>query len=334
MFSTLIEIRSESRSSPRGSMPRARSRSTAADAAGQQPPQLVVVERGETADRLDAGCEQPLLRLRADAGEPAHVEAGEERRLLPGNHDDEAARLARVASDLRDDLARRDSERAREARTGAHRRLHGLGDDARLEEVARDLAEVEVSLVDPGLLDGRDDPAHRRPDVPRVLAVERVARPDEDRVRAAADRLGRAHRRMDPEPPRDVVRGRDDAAPLRVAADDERLLAQLGVLELLDGRVERVEIEVRDDAGNRHANKRTDRGRRYREPPPRRAGSATARSTRRRCGSASGKSAAGSRARPFEPGPAKPCRREDRRHRAQELAPARRELRIGRGARK
>ena len=67
---------------------------------------------------------------------------------------------------------------------------------------------------------------------------------------------------MDAEPPGDVVRRRDDAAPLRVAADDERLLAQLGILELLDGRVERVEVEVRDDAGDGHANKRTDRRRR------------------------------------------------------------------------
>ena len=104
----------------------------------------------------------------------------------------------------------------------------------------------------------RDDPAHGRPHVPRVLAVERVARPHEHRVRAAADRLGGAHRRVDAEPPGDVVRGRDDAAPVRVAADDQRLRAQLGVLELLDGGVERVEVEVRDDAGNGHANKRTD----------------------------------------------------------------------------
>ena len=33
---------------------------------------------------------------------------------------------------------------------------------------------------------------------------------------------------MDPEAARDVVRGRDDAAAVRVAADDERHAAQLG----------------------------------------------------------------------------------------------------------
>ena len=70
-------------------------------------------------------------------------------------------------------------------------------------------------------------------------------------MRAAAQRLGAAHRGVDAEAARDVVRGRDDAAPARVAADDERLRAELRVLELLDGRVERVEVEVRDDHTNK-----------------------------------------------------------------------------------
>ena len=40
-------------------------------------------------------------------------------------------------------------------------RLHRLGELARGEEVGGDLAEVEVALVDPGLLDGRHDLARR-----------------------------------------------------------------------------------------------------------------------------------------------------------------------------
>ena len=39
---------------------------------------------------------------------------------------------------------------------------------------------------------------------------------------AAAERFGARHRRADPEAARDVVRRRDDAPPVRVAADDER----------------------------------------------------------------------------------------------------------------
>ena len=182
---------------------------------------------------------------------------------MAGHDDRQPAGLARVAADLRHDLARRDAERAGEARAGPHRGLHRLGDDARLEEVARDLSDVEVALVDARLLDGRHDPANGRPHVSRVLAVEAVTRPDEDRLRAAADRLGGAHRGMDAELPRGVVRGRDDAAAVRVAADDERLSPQLRVLQLLDRGEERVEIEVRDDGpGTATANKRTYRRRR------------------------------------------------------------------------
>jgi hypothetical protein len=52
---------------------------------------------------------------------------------------------------------------------------------------------------------------------------------------------------VDAVPAGDVVRGRDDAAAVRVAADDERPPAQLRRFELLDGREERVEVEMRDD---------------------------------------------------------------------------------------
>ena len=67
-------------------------------------------------------------------------------------------------------------------------------------------------------------------------------------MRAAAARLGGAHRRVDAEAAGDVVRRRDDAASLRVAADDERLRAQLRLLELLDRGEEGVEVEVGEDA--------------------------------------------------------------------------------------
>src|SRR5689334_19308206 len=52
---------------------------------------------------------------------------------------------------------------------------------------------------------------------------------------------------MNAEAPGDVVRGRDDSAAARIAADDERLRSELWVLELLNGGVERIEVEVRND---------------------------------------------------------------------------------------
>ena len=66
-------------------------------------------------------------------------------------------------------------------------------------------------------------------------------------MRAAPERFRAAHRRVDPERARDVVRGRDHAAAVGVAAHDERAGPERGVLELLDRGEERVEVEVRED---------------------------------------------------------------------------------------
>jgi hypothetical protein len=49
------------------------------------------------------------------------------------------------------------------------------------------------------------------------------------------------------EPARRVVRRRHHPPAARVSADHEGLVAKLRVLELLDRREERVEVEVRDD---------------------------------------------------------------------------------------
>ena len=66
-------------------------------------------------------------------------------------------------------------------------------------------------------------------------------------MRAAPQRLGAAHRGMDPVLPRGVVRRRHDAAPAGVSAHHEGLVAELRMLELLDRGEERIEIEMRDD---------------------------------------------------------------------------------------
>ena len=66
---------------------------------------------------------------------------------------------------------------------------------------------------------------------------------------AAAKRLGARHRRADPEAARLVVRRRDDSAAMRIAADDQRHLLQIRLLQLLDGGEERIQVEVRDDHG-------------------------------------------------------------------------------------
>ena len=88
-----------------------------------------------------------------------------------------------------------------------------------------------------------------------------MPRPDEHGVRAPAQRLGAAHGRPDAELTGGVVRGRDDPTAARIAADDERPRAQLGLLELLDRREEGVEVEMRDDHASAAGERRDLAGR-------------------------------------------------------------------------
>ena len=245
--SLLTETRSTECSRPRGSMPRARSWSMR--------PALPGKRRRSSSPSSAASCpivSRPARRsLSSDLGPTPgslpHVERREERSLAPGRHDGQPGRLAPVARHLGYDLARRDAERGRQARRAADGGLHRLRDPARREKVGRHLADVEIALVQAGALDRRDDVADGIPHGARVLAVDRVSRGDEHRVRAPAHCFGAAHRRVDPELACEVVRRRDDASPTRVASYDERHAPQRRILELLDRGVERVEIEVRDD---------------------------------------------------------------------------------------
>ena len=148
---------------------------------------------------VDAGPPQPLLGARADPGQQPHGERREEAGLAAGRHDRDAARLPPVGRDLAHDLRRADAERAREARLRADGRLHRRGDRARAVKSWADGPEVEVALVEPRPLEPGHDLGDRVPDRARVLAVERVARAQEDGVRAAPERLRRRHRGVDPE---------------------------------------------------------------------------------------------------------------------------------------
>ena len=242
--STESETRSVSSSRSRGSIPQARSRSSGPIVPGRTTRSSASASAARSPTVFTPAAASRCSAFGPDARQRAHGERRQEARLLPRRHDRDPARLAAVGGDLADDLRGRDPERARERGRGADRRLHRLGDRAGAGERGDDGAEVEVALVDPDLLDPRHDLADRAPDRLRVLPVERVARPDEDDVGAASERLGRAHRGADPEAPRDVVRRRDDAAALRIAADDERPGAQRRVFELLDGGEERVQVEM------------------------------------------------------------------------------------------
>ena len=179
------------------------------------------LERRDVADRLDPEPDEALLGPRPDAGQQPDRERREERRFAAGPDDRQPARLAAVGCDLRDDLRGRDAERAREPGAGAHDGLDRLGERPRVVEHRRHLAEVEVALVDPRLLDRR---ARSRGSStrPRASSPGRASGAAGRRRRAGS--AGAPRRPTSPSgcrshAPRSC--GRDDAAAVRVAADDQ-----------------------------------------------------------------------------------------------------------------
>src|SRR5207237_8855222 len=115
---------------------------------------------------------------RPPSGDLAEAGRSQERGFAPRRQGMQPSGLAALASDLRDDLAGGDPERAGQARRAADGRLHGLGHAPRLEEVTCDLAQVEVTLVEAGSLHRRHDLLDGPPDGARVLPVEAVPRAD------------------------------------------------------------------------------------------------------------------------------------------------------------
>ena len=175
-----------------------------ADLAGKHPRELGVARARRASPIVSTPAAASLAAARGpDPGQHPDRERREERRLAARPDDGQPAGLAAVGGDLRDDLRGRDAERAREPRPRPDDGAHGLGERARVVERRRDLAEVEVALVDPGLLDRRHDLAHDRPDLPRVLAVERAARADEHGLPGSA---GAPRRTTSPRRPRTAAR--------------------------------------------------------------------------------------------------------------------------------
>ena len=104
--------------------------------------------------------------------------------------------------------------------------------------------EVEERLVDRQRLDQRRGRQHQPAHLLARTADISPCRADDDRLRAELQRLEHRHGRADAVDAGDVAGGRDDAAV--AAADDDRLVAQAGVVALLDAGIEGVAVDMGD----------------------------------------------------------------------------------------
>ena len=131
------------------------------------------------------------------------------------------------------------------------------------------VGEVDVDLVDAAVFDLRRDRAHRLLEHARITAVFVEVGRQQHRVGRERGGLHQAHARIHAERARFVGGGRDHAAAGVVAqrrelarvvladrvlgrlvaapaADHERPAAQLGIAQQLDGRIERIHVEMGD----------------------------------------------------------------------------------------
>ena len=158
-------------------------------------------------------------------------------------HGDEAGGLAEVRAALGDQPVGPDAGRDLDAGL-----LVDLVDQlAQHPQRLLDAGEIGVGLVEAHRLQSVQLGAHELPDLARLLAVGGEVGRDDDRGRAQPARLGGGHRGADAELARLVGGGRDDRARPG-AGDDHRLALQLRAPDQLDRGVERVAVEVGDDA--------------------------------------------------------------------------------------
>jgi hypothetical protein len=108
------------------------------------------------------------------------------------------------------------------------------------------VGHVEKGLIDGNLLHQRRQPLQNRHHPPRHRRILAVARRHDEQRRAESQRLAHRHGGVDPQPPRRIGAGGDDAATFGPAADRKRLAAQSRVAQFLDRTEEGVEIEMDD----------------------------------------------------------------------------------------
>src|SRR5258705_3121541 len=209
---------------------------------------------GELADGPEAPPRQHLARARPHTPETLQRERGEEGGLAAFGHDHEAVWLAEVRADLGAQLVRRDADRDDETEAFSHRTLDLFGHRDRTTEQMLGRGHVEERLVQRDRLHQRRLLVKDRHDrIGRLeIAVEVAWHVDAIRTEPSRDR--ERHGRANAEGARLVGSRHDDPSLVRtIATDDDRLAAVLRMVPLLDRRVERVEVAVKDRA--RHANR-------------------------------------------------------------------------------
>jgi hypothetical protein len=200
-----------------------------------------------------------LFGLGAQTRDDPDGERSEEVGFGARRHQDQAIGLARAARHLGDQLGGRRADGCRQADLGVDLEFdpagHFVGGSG---PMACPGGDVQVCLVERDCLDqlGGGEAAEDLVDQAARLSISRTVRSDDGKLGAELERFVQRHRRADPVSA-GLVGGAHDHGAAGAARHRHRDAAELGVVALVDGRVEGVQVDVEDGpgpvVGSRHA---------------------------------------------------------------------------------
>ena len=201
--------------------------------------------RSELSNGANAEGGQPLRGRGADAPEATHLQGMEEVELRARLDDQETVRFREIARQLGHHLGSRHPDRCREPDVSAHPSANRDGDLRARTVEASGTGDVEERFVERDRLDHRRERVEHGHDLGAGFVISVEARSQEHAVRAGSPRPPHRGGRIHAELAGLVARRGHDAAGSE-AAHDHGPPPQTRIVELLDRRVERVEIDVED----------------------------------------------------------------------------------------
>ncbi len=223
-------------------MPRA-SRHNRRPSADELLHQLDFVGALQVGDGAETALRQSLLGRRPDAEDETNRPVRQHRARFFLVERGKTARLVEVGGDLGQKLVARQPDGNRDADVAldlAGEAGQNLGGDHAVNALGA--GKIQKRFVDRERFDQRRQCLHGMTHLASDPDIFGHVGPDHDRGRAQRERFEHRHCRAHPEGPGDVARRRYHAA--LAAADDDRLVGEFRVVALLDGRVERVAIDV------------------------------------------------------------------------------------------
>lgn len=227
--------------------------------------QKIRVGRSQLGNRRNAEAGELLGSLWPDAVDLAHGQRPDARLDILDAQQGDAIRLLEVGADFRQELVRRDADRAGEA--GGF--PDGLLDPScQVRRAAGHVSQVDKDFVDAAVLYFRRDGGDGRLEQAGIVPVGIEIDGQQDGVGRELRGFHQSHAREDAKRPGFIGGGGDDAAPLVIpqagedtiafgvggglqglpSADDDGLPAQFRVLQQLDGGIEGIHVEVGDAA--------------------------------------------------------------------------------------